>query len=326
MSEEYKNDKVTVNFPDKMEVDAPKTDYMIDSLTQAFVSLSKMLQKAFVEILDALQTLKHVPEIVDNFQKEVTNQFTNMFTHQLESQIMSRQASMLSAQKKWEITDSRCKEKTDQLSNDIKRLTERYGQKFETLTDESKRRINDIDSHAFDVVEGIYPKQIQEKFSFDSVPAVELLAAHADDSAVARALCLEEGLESLHISIRNFLEKRESFYKELDFIKAEDKLSPGWYELPFLVAEVEDTSTGEITHELTLDPALLDKVSISDEMMERLNEIVIQQIKSHERETLDPEDQTNLAELMSEFEVPEDEQRRFEEYQVELITTREVAK
>ena len=114
MNEQHEN--VTVNFPDKMEVDAPKTDNLIRSLTQAFKSLSNMLQTSFREIADALQTLKHLPDLVRSFQEEVTHQFTNLFAHQVEAQILARQANILSARKKREIVDLRQKEKMNHLS------------------------------------------------------------------------------------------------------------------------------------------------------------------------------------------------------------------
>ena len=71
--------QVTVRFPEKMTVDAPKTDQSIDALKTVFVSFSKMLEKATTEVVSSLQVLRKLPELVTLFQQTVTAQFSTLF-------------------------------------------------------------------------------------------------------------------------------------------------------------------------------------------------------------------------------------------------------
>ena len=208
---EYRGGPVEVRIPDKLKVETPGTDKRIDALSKVFQAFSKMLRESVRKMVDSLEVLKELPALLRDFQGMVAQQFTNLFTHQMEAQVHTRQANLLAASKKREVINSLYEEKVDQLPVDRERITRRYRQLLEKVGELVQSQIQKLDSHAFRLVDKAYPEHIQRRFTFESAPTYEYLAAYAEESAVARTIPLESALQNARRGIRDLLEKRRVF-------------------------------------------------------------------------------------------------------------------
>lgn len=309
-----------IQFPDKMRVESPKTDHLIDSILKLFVSLSHMLEDGFKKILDALQVLKKLPDLVYQFQQEVSNQFSQMFTRNLEVQIFSRQANILAAKQKHDMIESRKQERITHLQQYKQKVLDRYRHIFENLASESDSRLKKLDNHAYSIVDKIYPNEIQARFSFDSGDVGKVIAAHADDSVQARSLCLDEGWDRTRKELQQYIKEHEELYQRIDSFVQPAGLQPGCYEIPFLIYEVKNIQTGAVRTEIISPEGSGDS---GDLLWARLLSSVSGRLPQFDRQPLPEDMRQTLLDLLPDHGVPESEQSRFAAESLSLLTPKE---
>ncbi|MEQ8331415.1 MAG: hypothetical protein RH859_13230 [Longimicrobiales bacterium] len=233
---------IKVQFPKRMTVDSPETDKRIDSLAQVFKSQSEMLRGSVQKLLETLQVLRELPALVRDFQASVNEQFSNAFTHRMEAEVHSRQASLVAADKRREILEASLEERVARLPEDRGRIVERYGKVLGRVSKETQNRIAKLDKHAFDLLDHVYPKQIQERFSYDSMPTVRFLAAEAESAAAVRAICMEDALSHARVATSQLLDARAESWAALAAETSSQEVEAGAYRIPVLFVEVEDPS------------------------------------------------------------------------------------
>ena len=313
------SDKIVVQLPNKIEVDAPQTDKRIDAQIQAFTSLSKMLQKAFTEIAEALQTLRVLPNLVQGFQKQVNKEFQNLFRHQLEGQVHARNATRSARETKRDAMVGIREEKVKELPADRERIGKRYAVTLEQAAAQCDKQIRSLDSHAFRITEEVFPQQIQERFSYDSVGAFEFLAAHADESAAMRALCLGEGFAACHEAAGELLGARKGFYEDLKAAAVTGALQPGWHVLPVLVIETEDCASGSRGYEVVLAEGKV-PVPVAEATQARIAERVQQALGATRRVAMPPELHGRMEQVLAAVPgVSEGEVARFRREPLEVL-------
>lgn len=237
--------QVNVKFPSKIEVDAPELDNKIGAMALAFQGLSDHLKRGFGDIGEKLEILSKMPKMLENVQKEMVQQFSNLFEQHIQSLLLARRANVTAIQKKKASMERYASEKRDQLNADNDRVSERYSKLLENVSADCQVQIRQLDSHALDLVEQVYPRQIRDRFSFDSTPAVNALVAHTIETEQARATCLDEGLQRAETAVESFVERRRQFYNDLDVGLSFDDALLGWYELPMTIVEITNKETGE---------------------------------------------------------------------------------
>lgn len=243
------------SLPSEITVRNPDMDHKIAALTKAFETLTKLLEKSFTEIAESLRTLRRLPEIVEKIQETVVTQVDRLFQQQMEAQVLARYANLQVARKRLESVNTLEQDKMGQLKSDTARVSERYAKLLEQVARDCESNIRRIDSHAFDIVDRIYPKEVQQKFSFESEPALRLIGEHAGESAVARTVQLDHALEDVTAAVRHFTRARETF--KADFAQfASPELVAGAYIFNVILAESTDVATGQTeTHYLLEDPS-----------------------------------------------------------------------
>ncbi len=238
------NERIEVRIPDRMTVDAPRTDALIDSLVEAFGALSKMLQASLVEIAATLQTLKGIPDQLGSFQTVVQQQLGLQIRVQLEAQVQMRLAAILSAGKQQAALIALKAEVAAALPRDVDRITSRATRRIAEAAEETARSIRLLDSHVLDILEQIYPRQIQERFSIDSAAAFEMLAAHASHAMTARAAAIDGSLRDVQFALDEIEVLRSDAMRALENLDWGQEPQPGWNEAAFFVVEIEEGTDG----------------------------------------------------------------------------------
>jgi hypothetical protein len=243
---------IKVEFPDRMRVDAPETDQAIDALKAAFTSFSKQLEFTTGKMLTSLESLTQLPQMIANLQGTVATQFHELFVHEVKVAAAGRLATMQAAEKKRQAAQESLARRESRLGEERELLSGRYGKLLGQVAGDCESRIRQLDSHAFDIVEQAYPKQVQQRFELDSTPAVKLLAEHADESAAARTLCLGEKLESMATAVVGARTEIADFEAEAGRLASRGGPAVGWHRLSCTFLELEDAVTGERRFEVLL--------------------------------------------------------------------------
>jgi hypothetical protein len=246
----------------------------------------------------SLESLTQLPQMIASLQHTVASQFQQLFAHEVEVAAGSRLASMQAAERKRDAARGALAERQARLSEDRERLSRRYGELLTQIAADCEFRVRQLDSHAFDIVEQAYPRQVQRRFELDSTPAVKLLAEHADESAAARTLCLGEKLAALEGALENARAELADFQTEVRQLATPDSPAVGWYRLPCLFVELEDSATGERRVEVLLDEAPgLD--ALGPEIGARVRERLDRSLGTASSRALTPEDVSLLSEAMA---------------------------
>jgi len=239
------NETVSIaNFPERMTVDSPKTDQQLDALKISFENLYGLLQDNFNILIRQSKALDEMPALFQNLEQVIQNQFEMGFLRQFEVTIMSHQAEILAEQSRIEALQGFLNGKQAQLEESLANLQKRYGELLGQVSDNNQERRHKLDSHAYDLLEQVYPGLIQERFSNISLPSYSYLAAHASECAQARTAGLMEGFKAAEQAVRAFLEDGQDFYAGLQNMISTD-VRPGHYRLKVYAIEVEDRETGE---------------------------------------------------------------------------------
>lgn len=200
------------------------------------------------KIMEPLAVIKFIPDLIRELKQTIVKQFTGLFTGQIEADVITRQANIKVLNRKIESTDRHMKQKEENLDKTVERIEERYTILTNQLNQEHETFLRKLDSHAYDIVEKIYPAQVQKRFSCDSLPGIDFLAEHARLSVTDRSVCLDQGMNDALREVSAFMEKRQLLYNELEEFECLH-LDEGTYELPWCFVQLENRETGETKFE-----------------------------------------------------------------------------
>jgi hypothetical protein len=310
-----------IQFPHEIKVHAPETDHALSGLSSAFASLSHVLQDSFREIAGSLRALRQLPEMLTAFQQTVVREFSQLYVSELENQIFSRHANLQVAEQKLQASANMEKDKLEQLQPDSQRLAERYQQLLENAGGECLSRVHRMDSHAFQILEKYYPKEVQERFSTESSEALRYLTERAGLAAADRSEQLNEGLKEARSSLQDFLSQRHQFYAQLETFLQPLDMQPGGYEVPLLYMEIRDTTTGIRQTELMMVDNDGKAVPVPGQCMPWVEMMVQRQLANCSRKPLNVDERRKLGELLENtMKVSSAERRRFESVSVDYIS------
>ncbi len=231
---------IKVSFPKEMRVESPE----IDAIKANTNHISNWLHNDFREIIKPLQVLPSIPGVLDDMKSRLVEQFQIHFSGQVAVQMKAREANIRVAQQKALLVEQHIEKRYNQLKEMDETIREKYASHAVRTEQEHSSYLRHLDSHSYEIVEEIYPKQIQEKFSYASGQFWGEIARHTAESTVARSVCLQEGYNDARENIEAFLELRNNFYKTIDEIST-DMVAEGSYDLPFWFVVVEDIKTGD---------------------------------------------------------------------------------
>lgn len=253
------NEIIKVQFPDKMRVSSPE----IDSILQVSERISTWLHKDLKQIIEPLAVLHAVPDLLKEVNSTVVNQFTSLFQGQIEADVINRQATIKVLNKKIASTENHIEQKEENLDKTLERINTRYEGLSDQLNKEHETFLKKLDSHAYEIIDRIYYQQVQERFSYDSLPVTSLLADHAMVSATDRTICLDKGFMDAFEQVTNYVEAKQSLADDIIPFQC-NELSEGIYDLPFCFIETEDRQTGERHLECLFECELENDVLNSD--------------------------------------------------------------
>lgn len=233
-------DIIKVQFPKEMKVSSPE----IDSILKVSEKISNWLHHDLRNIIEPLTVLKSVPDLVKQVNQTLVYQFTNLFQGQIEADVMNRQATIKVLNKKIVSTESHIGQKEENLDKTIERIDKRYESLSDQLNREHETFLKKLDSHAYEITDRIFSQQVQERFSYDSIPVTGFLADHAIVSATDRTVCIEKGFNDAYDQVSNYVEEKRMFEEQIGSYQC-DLLTEGVYDLPFCFIETEDRMTGE---------------------------------------------------------------------------------
>lgn len=289
---------IKVEIPQNIQVRSPETDQHIDAVRTAFESFGRQLDQTTGRIVTSLERLTQLPQMIAHLQQTVASQFHQLFAHEVEIAAGGRLAAMQAADSKRAAARDALSERQARLGEEREGLESRYGELLAQIAADCEFRVRQLDSHAFEIVEQAYPKQVQRRFELDSTPAVKLLAEHADESAVARTLCLGEKLSALDGAIAVARMELAGFQAEVARLATPDGPPVGWYRLPCLFVELEDSVSGERRLEVLLDEAPgLD--ALGPDIGARMRERLDRSLATASTTALGPQETALLAEAMA---------------------------
>lgn len=231
------NQNIKINFPDKMEVESKD----IASIRETAKHISNWLHNDLRNIVAPLQVLPRIPDMLGEFQKKMVEQFSELFKNQIETLVVARQANIKVLEKKISLIKDYILKKENQLKEAKDKIIERYNGLRGKLVKQHERYLNNLDDHAYNIVEKIYPEEILDKFSYVSAPTQNYIIAHTQEAAIVRQSLIKSQLNKTKAAVNSFLEKREEFYDNLSTILTD--IEAGSYSLPFYYVEVEEIDT-----------------------------------------------------------------------------------
>lgn len=299
---------IKVDFPDKIRVTSPE----IDSIKTTAERISNWLHEDFKRVIAPLQVLNKLEEMLTAFKETLVKQFEILFSSQMEANVVSRQANIRAIDQKIKFVEEHITKKKDQFGEAQKRIFSRYNKLAETMVEQHTRYLKQLDQHIYEITEKIYPNQIQEKFSFTSIPSQQYLVAHTLDTILGRSACLNAGYENTKNQLQTFLELRKPFHDELEQITTKE-LKAGNYEIIFWFVELEDIETKtkriEVFFEWEINGSL---PPLDHEQISNIKNIAKNLVKKAISENISNEDQSFLVDqLKKTYRTPEDEVKRF---------------
>lgn len=157
---------IKVDFPSKMKIESPE----LDAVKKSTETISNILTKHIQEIIKPLQVLFDLPELIKNLRETITENFNNLFTSNIESDVLNRQAIIKVTESKTGFIKTYIEKKQRLASEAVEVIKKDYEGYFDELANDQKNFLNQIDSHAYEILEKVYPNQVQEKFSYQSIP------------------------------------------------------------------------------------------------------------------------------------------------------------
>lgn len=249
----------------------------IEALKKVANKLSDWLHEDLKGIIKLLGTVPKIPDILRDFKEVMVKQFTSLFKNQMEAIVISRQANIRVAKKKIELLNDQIEKRTQQLSNAQSRIKERYQNLSIKLISQHQSFLRQLDSHAFEITERIYPEVVQKSFSYKSIPTSNYIIAHAQESAIVRFNILRERFLKAQKEIGSFLDMRSAIYDQIEEAIAENYLE-GEYFIPFYEVEIEDIDTGSKRTELLFyksdDEFEIEEIKVDNELYSAAEDIV----------------------------------------------------
>jgi len=287
---------------------AQRTDQGIDALQASFKNLYSLLHEQFQVIIRQLQSLEELPDLFGHLEEAIQVQFRISVLRQFEAQVMAHQAAIVANEHRIQALKEFLEKKRIQFEADTQRIKERYDNLLSQVAENNKSRRAMLDSHAYSLLEQVFPSQVQSKITNISLPSYNYLAAHASESAVARTAALLDAFKSVEETIGEFLARRYMATSDIEnWIDAERK--EGYYAIPAWVVEIEDTETGKKRVEIRF-PKGFEKLPV--DMRDKLEAYVRGNIGASRREPLGDVEKEALANyLMDEHNVIEGEANRF---------------
>ncbi|MGD2113718.1 MAG: hypothetical protein PVG07_01595 [Acidobacteriota bacterium] len=283
-----------------------RADQGIKALETSFEQLYGILHAQFTTVIERLEHLQKLPDLFEGLEQTIHREFETSFLHQFEGQILGHQGRVLGNRSRIEAYERLVERKREQLGRELGRVRERYGELLRTVATHNETRRRSLDSHAYELIERVYPAEIQERFSHVSLPAYEYLAAHASESALVRNQVFVAAVKSLREAVSRFLDQYRTAKAELRSWLAED-LEPGRYTLGLTVAEIEDRTTGERRFEIR------DRSGrrLPEEAEERVAVFLRGSADRFRGDRLSGTERSELAELLEARGVPREELDRF---------------
>lgn len=274
------NEHVTVNFPKEMKVDAPKTDETIDALKASFEKLFEQLHnniKVLVKQIGQLQ--EDIPLAIQGLEELISYQFRLSFLKQFEAYIINHKAQILTDEKRIIALRNFLEKKQKQFEKEHKSIQERYVKLLSQVSKNNMDRRRKLDSHAYSLLERVFPEQIQERFSNISLPSYNYLSAHATESAIVRTSSILEAFKEAQRAIEHFVHLRDEAYEKIDDLISRD-IEPGWYSFPVRFAEVENRDNGERRIEYAIPKVFEELPQKVQKMIRKYAEIKLTELNS----------------------------------------------
>lgn len=259
-------------FPSNMRIDSPK----IDSIDRTAKRISNWLHNDFREVIKPLQVLPEIPGILSDFQEKMVEQLGNQIVAQIMAQMKIRQANIQVAESKAEFLEGRVERERTLLDQQRESVNARYGDMLERSAGEHSSFLSQLDGHAFQIVDDIYPNQINEKVVSQSHPFWAQLATHAFESAFARSLALKDGCDEAERPMSEFLRDSQIAFAEIEAL--DSGIEEGEYEIPYWYGVFENENTGGAF----IDVVFADELQDSD-VGDLLTMIALEAIESQER-------------------------------------------
>jgi len=297
-------------------------DPTINAMNEIANGVSDWLHRDLKAIIRPLQVLPEIPKHLYKLKTLIVDQFSRLFTNQMAAEMKSREANIRVANEKTKFVEDHIEEKKEQLEDSKKRVQARFENHAETISEDHEAELERLDSHAYKIIDQIYPQEVQERFSYDSPVFWDEMAEHSANAAAARSACLQEGNEQAASSVSAFLDEREAFYNELREM-ASQGAEKGIQHLPFWRVELEDTETGETEVEI-LFPWNLHEADppVDEEYLDALEEAARDELTSESAQTPPDTELENIAtRLKEEQDIPTSEVDRFREDEPMIATS-----
>lgn len=288
-------------------------DPTIDAMNEIANGVSDWLHNDLVAIIRPLQVLPEIPKYFYELKTLIVDQFSRLFTNQMAAEMKSREANVRVANEKTKFVEEHIEKKKEELDESKSRVQARFESHAESISEDHEAEIERLDSHAYKILDEIYPKEIQERLSYDSPVFWDAMAEHSSNAAAARSACLQEGNDQAASSVSSFLDKREAFYEELQDASCREA-GEGVHQLPYWLVELEDTESGEHEVEVLFPWDLFDAdPPVDSKYIDALREAARENIDSGEGQALPEEVQEDIAtRLAEEKNTPASEVDRFQ--------------
>jgi hypothetical protein len=297
-----------IRFPDEMTIRSPQ----IEALRVIAKEMSEFVHKDLTEANKKLVALEKLPKLIEHVQETVVEQFLLQLQSQFETQMLAREASIQVAEKKIDLVETHIGKKKSQHEEMSGNLDRRFEKQTEQLAEEHTSYLRQLDSHAYEIVDKVFPEQVIGKISRKSVPAYHYLVAHHLEAARSRTESLEAGFQEAKEAIDNFLSQRGEFWTELNSQEI-NSYSDGWFEIPYYVIMLENAETGERRTEVVISSDQRSESSeVPEEIKELLRDAAVSDLSFASGSLVECDDQLAIAHFLeNKYEVPKSECERF---------------
>jgi len=265
---------------------AQQADQTIKALEKSVTSLLDQLHEEFQEAIQCLKHLQRLPDHFKDLEEAIQRQFETSFTRQFESQVIDRQGKVIVHQSRIEALERYLTTRQRQLSEQLERVQERYSRLLSEVAENNTARRKAMDSHAYALLEEVYPDQVQARFSHISLPLYPYLG---------RSAALLNAFEALEQAVVEYLDDyRRAVEEAASLVHA--SLPVGRYVLDVYAVEIEDMETGRRRLELRVGD---DAAELPAALYERLESTVRGLAGRREIPHLGEEDRQKLAAFLA---------------------------
>ena len=156
-----------------------KIDHGITAIKESFLKLFEVLNTGLDRLYHRLANLERLPELFRDLQTSVCEELGRGALRQFETQLVGLMAGIMSNEQRIGALEQHRQASVARLEQDLEQVRGRYGTIERRLAEGNHERRRQLDSHAYALLEEIYPLQVLARLTDVSSPAFELLAAHA---------------------------------------------------------------------------------------------------------------------------------------------------